>query len=55
MASLRAQHAGDLAGLDAALSQLAKAHADEEGVKALRTAIERMRQRRGAKDDTATL
>jgi methyl-accepting chemotaxis protein len=55
VASLRAQHAGDLAGLDAALSQLAKAHPDEEGVKALRAAIERMRQRRGAQDDTAAL
>jgi len=55
VASLRAQHASDLAGLDAALSQLAKTHADEEGLKALRAAIERMRQRRGAKDDTATL
>lgn len=55
VASLRAQHAGDLTRLDAALHTLVKAHPDDEGVKALRAAIERMRQRRGAQDDTAAL
>ena len=54
-ASLRAQHASDLAHLDSALHQLVKSHPDDEGVKALRKAIEEMRQRRGAQDDTAVL
>ena len=55
VASLRAQHAGDLARLDVALHELVKAHPDDAGVKTLRSAIERMRQRRGAQDDTAAL
>lgn len=55
VASLRAQHAGDLARLEASLQALARAHPDDDGVKSLRAAIERMRQRRGAGDDTATL
>jgi nitrogen fixation/metabolism regulation signal transduction histidine kinase len=55
VASLRAQHAGDLTALDAALQTLVKAHPDDEGVKALRATIERMRQRRGAEDDTAVI
>ena len=55
VASLRAQHAGDLTRLEAALQTLVKAHPDDPGVKALRAAIEGMRQRRGAQDDTAAL
>ncbi|MDB4930498.1 MAG: hypothetical protein JWM10_2982 [Myxococcaceae bacterium] len=55
VSSLRAQHAADLARFDAALNTLAKAHPDEAGVKELRAAIERMRQRRGEGDDTAAL
>ncbi len=55
VASLRAQHAGDLTRLEAALQALVKNHPDDPGVKALRAAIEGMRQRRGAQDDTAAL
>lgn len=55
VASLRAQHASDLAGLDSAVHVLVKAHPDDEGVKALLAAMDRMRQRRGAQDDTAAL
>lgn len=55
VASLRAQHAGDLTRLEAALQTLVKSHPDDPGVKALRAAIEGMRQRRGAQDDTAAL
>lgn len=55
VAALRAQHAGDLARLDAALHTLGKDHPDDEGVRSLRAAIERMRERRGATDDTAAL
>jgi hypothetical protein len=55
VASLRAQHASDLARLDAALLTLGKTHPEPDGIAALRKAIEQMRQRRGAQDDTATL
>jgi methyl-accepting chemotaxis protein len=53
VASLRAQHAADLARFEAAMAALAKEHPDEAGVRELRAAIERMRQRRGAADDMA--
>ena len=55
VAALRAQHASDLTSLEGALRALAKDHPDDPGVAALRASIERLRQRRGAQDDTARL
>ncbi len=55
VAALRAQHADGLAHLDLALHQLVKTHPNEDGVRALRLAIEAMRQRRGSQDDIAVL
>jgi len=53
VAALRAQQARDLTALEGALRVLAKDHPDAAGVKTLREAMEGMRQRRGAADDTA--
>ncbi len=55
VAALRAQQATDLTALEGALRVLAKDHPDDAGVKALREAMEGMRQRRGGADDTARL